>query len=1697
VPLPVELLERRRLLSVSAPKIPNWIEQGPGIVTNGQTVGIANNPVTGAVHTLAAHPTNQNILFAGGVLGGVWRTTNAAAASPNWTPLTDQFSSLAIGALDLNPANPNVLLAGVGGFASGNFDALGAPRGDTIGALYTTDALSANPTFRLLNNNIAGQQVRAVAARNNYLLVAGSNGVYRSTDNGDNFTLLSGTGNLPAGGVLDMFADPGNTDRYYAAGTFGVFRTDNAGAANPIWTNVSNAAQGITGTTINIRIGVHNDATTNVVYIGTINAAGNIAAVAFSLDQGVNWTGLDVPAVHPGNQGRNHFALAADPADARFVYIGGDRQNGPFPNGIGATNFTGNLVRINRTAAAGSQVTAITDNFAGGTSGPHADSRRIVFGPGADNVPGNGDDVMIEADDGGIYRRATPTNNTGAWTSAFGDLRVGQPWSVALDTVNNIAFAGFQDTGVAQQTAAGSVNWDTPFSFDGVNRLQGDGFFQAVDNTSTANSSIRYSLNNAFNFFTRRTFNNANAATGVNRVNLAAAATPGTALSGLTAADAALTAALIPFVLNTIDPRLMLLGATALYEDHNKAGNAGDLVANITPAGMTGFARSLVYGGRRLGTNFTQIAWVGTTNGQLFVRGETGGFNQVFPGGAGQISDIAVDPDDWMTAYVLQGNSVFMTSDGGGTFTQVGGAAPAADNLSSLSSELRSLALWDPAAGTTSGDEIPLVGGRGGTYRLLPGQPAGEQWSEYGANLPNSTVNDIQLYGNRLLVGSFGRGLWSIGDVSSTLGVLGVVQVNGDTDFAGQDDTIILRIDPNNPALLDVVLNGAVTTYPIAAVQQINVNGLGGNDQLIVDSSSGLVSVAKGIRFDGGTQSDSLTLQQTNGPTVVDNTYSVGPDIGQGTSKIRVGAAIQEVTFDNLEPVFDLVPAPFLNVTATAEANAISYTSGAGANGKVLIDNYESIEFANKGRVIVDASFGDDTVNLGNHSIPAGLTRFDVLGGDGRDVVQASVGGAILQFVVDAGSGDDVVDLSPIGASTTVIGGAGNDRLTSGAGDDQMTGNDGQDVLFAGAGANTVNGGAGADTYLVSGTEAADSIGINHTGSTLTTDVNAAVGTTAISFVENVRVEAGNGSDEITIHPRAAGELNYTVLGGDPVGAPGDKLTVDSALAVAYTAGPESDSGSLLVATATPTDISFDEIEAISITGGGPLVINGTNGPDAITLIARDAATHAAADGVRDFTVSVNASPAFLFVDVPAVQINALAGSDEIDLSVVAPNNADWATNVAADGGPPAASDRVVVETPGALAAESAVYAPSASDAGSLVVKESAAGAATNITLAGIEQLVYDGKADGDALRVLGTAGDDTVTHTPGATNDAGSVAVNSLLALAYQNLAGGTLRVDADGGGNDTLVYLGTTAGDAFAVNAAGDVALNARLPVAVDNIETLTLQGLLGDDTFTLAPAIADSVYTTMNFLGGESSAGDVANLVGTANPDDFVVSGTSITHGGKTVNCGGVETENLDAGGGTDALHYDGVAGVTEPINVAASPTIGSGRIFVTGLMNLVFASADHVDVDGNAADTDTLNFIGTNNIDVFDIHAEALGTAASPVLKVAPTAAGAALLTLTNYTGIQTLKVSALEGEDVINVYTAAAIGRNLLIDGGAPTGKKKLTDQLNIFYTPQRPRIVQSATTQSPQSGLVSLDYGTSKTLVQYADIEDFVIRRLT
>jgi hypothetical protein len=59
------------------------------------------------------------------------------------------------------------------------------------------------------------------------------------------------------------------------------------------------------------------------------------------------WAAFDGlnPLRAPGGQGFVHASIVADPLDPDLIYVGGDRQDSPFPNGIGADDYSGRLFR--------------------------------------------------------------------------------------------------------------------------------------------------------------------------------------------------------------------------------------------------------------------------------------------------------------------------------------------------------------------------------------------------------------------------------------------------------------------------------------------------------------------------------------------------------------------------------------------------------------------------------------------------------------------------------------------------------------------------------------------------------------------------------------------------------------------------------------------------------------------------------------------------------------------------------------------------------------------------------------------------------------------------------------------------------------------------------------------------------------------------------------------------------------------------------------------------------------------------------------------------------------------------------------------------------------------------------------------------------------------------------------------------------
>ena len=150
------------------------------------------------------------------------------------------------------------------------------------------------------------------------------------------------------------------------------------------------------------------------------------------------------------------------------------------------------------------------------------------------------------------------------------------------------------------------------------------------------------------------------------------------------------------------------------------------------------------------------------------------------------------------------------------------------------------------------------------------------------------------------------------------------------------------------------------------------------------------------------------------------------------------------------------------------------------------------------------------------------------------------------------------------------------------------------------------------------------------------------------------------------------------------------------------------------------------------------MTVDGTNGDDDITIIARDSTYSPLADGIQDFTVSVNAGPQILYVNAANLTVNSLSGDDDIVLQTPAPNGAAWNVQVTINGGAPQTlggrlGDTFSLETPdGATAAQTVAYTPTGPNSGTL----NDSTLASLITLTDIEQVFYNGGANGDALHV-------------------------------------------------------------------------------------------------------------------------------------------------------------------------------------------------------------------------------------------------------------------------------------------------------------------------------------------------------------------------
>ena len=707
-----------------------WQAIGPAPKRSGinQTNPPPPNEVSGAIHTMAPHPTNATILYIGAVNGGIWKTTNATDARPIWTQLTDPQVSLSIGAMDLDPIDTTAqtIVAGIGRFSS--FGRRGGPR---TGLLRTADG---GATWTTLNGGgvLTGKNISGVALRGTRIAVAVNAadtpgveqlGIFRSTDGGGAFTQISsGNGSatgLPFGMTNDLIRDPANASRLFT----GVIRADAFGGLNGVyrsldgggsWTKVSNSAMDaliVTATTNNIEFAVGPN---NNVYALIVNA-GRLAGLFRSTDAGTSWTSMDVPNAHPLGQGSLHLSEAVDPTNTSIVYVGGDTA----------------IFRCNAAQPLGSQCVTLQGSGTLNNTSPHSDSREMMF-----DAAGR----LLLVNDGGIFLRTSPRNNQGDWFSMSNNIQAFEEHSMAYDPNANVAMGGFQDNGAARELGPNRIEWVT------VNG--GDGGDVAIDATSSPGLSSRYSSSQNLGGFRRQVFD-------VNNV-LQSQVFPALTLVG--GGVAPTFQFVTPIRLNNVDARRLLIGGSnSLYESFDQ----GETIRQVLPATpVNGSGHPLAYGG----AGNPDIVYIGSAD---TVRTRTGAppaelvQSTSYPGtGTGRaVIDMSIDPTDPNTVFVIDTTTVYLTENAGGSWTDITG------NLLSLApGALRSVAHIRNASG-----EAVAVGANSGVFVALANSGF-RSWSLLGSGFPKALAYDLEYVRTRdlLVAGTLGRGTWLLPQPSFT-----------------------------------------------------------------------------------------------------------------------------------------------------------------------------------------------------------------------------------------------------------------------------------------------------------------------------------------------------------------------------------------------------------------------------------------------------------------------------------------------------------------------------------------------------------------------------------------------------------------------------------------------------------------------------------------------------------------------------------------------------------------------------------------------------------------------------------------------------------------------------------------------------------------------------------------------------------------
>jgi photosystem II stability/assembly factor-like uncharacterized protein len=689
----------------------HWRNIGP--FRGGRTVGVAGVPQQPGTYYMA--PTD----------GGVWKSTDYGRT---WKPIFDGQDTGSIGWVSVAPSDPNVIYA-----ASG--EGLRRPDLSVGDGIYkSTDAGKTWAHLGLRD----GQQINmlAVDPRNpNKVFAAvmghpyGSNkerGLYRSTDGGATWTcvLCKNDGDT---GAATVVIDPKNPDVVYADlwasrnppwrlndilqlyNRGGVYKSTDGGTT---WTQLHGGLPAKLG-----RVGIavaQSDDTVVYAWVNTDKDCG----IYRSPDAGDTWTKMNGEDRVCG-RGDDFSGIAVDPVDPNVVY---------------AANTT-----TYRSTNGGKTWTGIK-------GAPGGDDYHTIW-----IDPANRNIIFLGVDQG-----ATLSVNYGQTWSTWYNQPTAQFYHVVTDNrFPYWVFGGQQESGSAEVASRSNdgeiwIRYWHPVGAEEYAYIAPDPLHPNLIYGAGAGHVTRYNENTNQVQTVSPVYGGRFDAQGYryNRTN--------------------------PLVFNRVDKRTLYLGSSVVWATRDGGVHWSVISPDLTrehpgvPANIGAFKadplskeeRGVVYS---IGPSYVDkdVIWAGTDDGLVWVTRDGGKhWNNVTPAGVGSWNKITqIDPShfDRNTAYVSVSRwrlndlrpYIYRTHDGGKHWTLITNGLPADSPVNAVR-------------------EDPVRRGLlfAGTERTVyVSHDDGSQWSSLQLNLPSTSIRDLVIHDNDIVVGTHGRSFWILDDI--------------------------------------------------------------------------------------------------------------------------------------------------------------------------------------------------------------------------------------------------------------------------------------------------------------------------------------------------------------------------------------------------------------------------------------------------------------------------------------------------------------------------------------------------------------------------------------------------------------------------------------------------------------------------------------------------------------------------------------------------------------------------------------------------------------------------------------------------------------------------------------------------------------------------------------------------------------------